>query len=84
MTIITEATLSSASPPLPVFRYWPFHSPTENLLYALQRRRNMIAAQLRFRAVRIAERNTRPALLVVKDEPIEQPAFEQMAYWPTA
>ena len=33
----------------------PPNSGTENLLCVFQRRRNMIAAQLRFRAVRIAE-----------------------------
>src|SRR6476646_4860955 len=45
------------------------NSATENLLCILKGCRNIIAAQLRFRAVRIAERSTRPAPLVVKHEP---------------
>ena len=52
-------------------------SATENLLCILKRCHNMVTAHIRFLVVRIAERNTRPAHLVIKHEPKEQPAFKQ-------
>ena len=45
------------------------NSATENLLRVLKRCRNMIAAHVRLLVIRISERNTRPAFLVVKHEP---------------